>query len=155
MPHCDENMSDFMKRRRLARIIDAAGRQIADVERPEKGWIASFRSALGMSADQVAQRKGVSRNAVYQAERSELDGGVSLKQMQHLAAAMGGRFVYAIVPETRIDDMRYRQAISKAKRLALDESESGSWSNDERQDWIEDKAAELLHDFPSDFWGDD
>lgn len=145
-------MPDFIKRRRLARTIDASAAQVADIERPEKGWIASVRYALGMSAEQVAKRKGVSRNAVYQAERSELDGGVSIKQMQNLAAAMGGRFIYAIVPDGRIEDMLYRQAIKKAKRLILEEREIRSWSNDDRQDWIEDKAAELLHDFPADFW---
>ena len=147
-------MPDFIKRRRLARKIDASAKQMADIERPEKGWIVSVRHALGMSAEHVAKRKGVSRNAVYQAERSELDGGVSIKQMQNLAAAMGGRFVYAIVPDARIEDMLYRQAMTKAKRLILEERDSGSWSNDDRQDWLEDKAAELLHDFPTDFWDD-
>ncbi len=145
-------MPDFIKRRRLAWIVDASAAQMSDIQRPEKGWIASVRHALGMSAEQVAKRKGVSRNAVYQAERSELDGGVSIKQMQNLAAAMGGRFVYGIVPDARIEDMLYRQAMKKAKRLILEEKESGTWSNDDRQDWIEDKAAELLHDFPADFW---
>ncbi len=145
-------MSDFIKRRRLARMIDASSKQMAEIERPEKGWIASVRHALCMSAEQVAKRKGVSRNAVYQAERSELDGGVSLKQMQNLAAAMGGRFVYAIVPDARIEDILYRQAMRKAACLILEERDSRSWSKDDRQDWIEDKAAELLHDFPADFW---
>ncbi|WP_415922574.1 hypothetical protein [Tateyamaria sp. SN6-1] len=148
-------MPDFIKRRRLARLIDASAKQIGDVERPERGWIASVRYALGMSAEQVAKRKGVSRNAVYQAERSELDGGVSIKQMQNLATAMGGRFVYAIVPDARIEDMLYRQALKKAKRLIHDDPDSASWPDHERQDWIEDKAAELLHDFPADFWEDD
>ena len=147
-------MPDFIKRRRLARLIETSAKNMANVERPEKGWIAAVRYALGMSAEQVATRKGVSRNAVYQAERSELDGGVSIKQMQNLAAAMGGRFVYAIVPDARIEDLLYRQAIKKAKHLITEEPESQSWSNDDRQDWIEDKAAELLHDFPSDFWED-
>ena len=147
-------MPDFIKRRRLARMIDASAKQLENIGVPEKGWIATVRHALGMSAEQVAKRKGVSRNAVYQAERSELDGGVSIKQMQNLAAAMGGRFVYAIVPDARIEDLLYRQALKKAKRLVHDEPEFVSWSGDERQDWIEDKAAELLHDFPTDFWED-
>ncbi|WP_299962851.1 helix-turn-helix domain-containing protein [uncultured Roseobacter sp.] len=135
-------------------MIDRTAAQVADVEWPERGWIGSVRQALGMSAEQVAKRKGVSRNAVYQAERSELDGGVSIKQMQHLAAAMGGRFVYAIVLDARIEDMLYQQALRKAKRLVLEERDLSSWSPDERQDWIEDKAAELLHNFPADFWED-
>lgn len=147
-------MPDFIKRRRLARMIDRTAKHVADVGFPEKGWIASVRQALGMSAEQVAKRKGVSRNAVYQAERSELDGGVSIKQMHNLAAALGGRFVYAIVPDARIEDLLYRQALKRAKHLVLEEQGHTSWSADDRQDWIEDKAAEILHDFPPDFWED-
>lgn len=147
-------MPDFIEQRRLARMIDRTARDLADVEIPEKGWIASMRRALGMSAEHVAQRKGVSRNAVYQAERSEKEGAVSLKQMENLAAAMGGRFVYAIVPDGRIEDMKYRQAQAKAGRLLRHEPGASEWSLEERVDWLDDKAAELLHDMPSHFWDD-
>lgn len=145
-------MPDFMEQRRLARMIDKTAMQLGDVYVPEKGWIASVRRALGMSAEQVAVRKGVSRNAVYQAERSEQEGAVSLKQMEQLAKAMGGRFVYAIVPDGRIEDIKYRQAMEKAQTLIKDEPDLKSWSTDDRQDWVEDKAAELLHDMPPSFW---
>jgi len=145
-------MPDFIKRRRLARMIDNTAKKMTEIEMPEKGWIASVRNALGMSAEHVGKRKGVSRNAVYQAERSELEGGVSLKQMEQLATAMGGKFVYAIVPDARIEDLLYLQALKRAKHLVLEQSGQVDWSDDDRQDWIEDKAAELLHDFPSDFW---
>ena len=67
---------------------------------------------------------------------------------------MGGRFVYAIVPDDRIETLIYQHAMKKAKRLILEEPDISSWSSDEKQDWIEDKAAELLHDFPADFWED-
>lgn len=145
-------MPDFLHRRRLARMIDRTASQMSGVAMPEKGWIVSVRHALGMSAEQVARRKGVSRNAVYQAERSEQDGAVSIKQMEQLAAAMGARFVYAIVPEERIEDLKYAQAMKLAHALIAEEPEANTWSADDRQDWIEDKAAELLHDTPPTFW---
>ena len=147
-------MPNFMEQRRLTRLLDLAAKQLADVEVPPKGWIASMRAALGMSADYVARRKGVSRNAVYQAERNEKDGAVSLKQMEQLATAMGGKFVYAIVPHDRIDEMKYRQAKSKAIQLLNVDETASAWSTDEKQDWIDDKAAELMHDMPNHFWED-
>lgn len=147
-------MPDFMEQRRLARMIDKTTQQLGDVPVPEKGWISALRRALGMSAEQVGARKGVSRNAVYQAERSEQDGAVSLKQMEMLARAMGGRFVYAIVPDGRIEDMKYKHALKKAKALIKDEPGAAQWSADEAQDWVEDKAAELIHDMPPTFWED-
>ena len=147
-------MPDFMEQRRLTRLLDRTAKQFADIEVPSKGWIAAMRGALGMSAEYVAQRKGVSRNAVYQAERSEKDGAVSLKQMEQLAAAMGGTFVYAIIPDNRIDEMKYRQAKLKAIQQLKEIEAALNWSADERQDWIDDKAAELIHDMPSHFWED-
>ena len=145
-------MPDFMEQRRLTRLLDRTAKQLADIEAPPKGWIAAMRSALGMSAEYVAQRKGVSRNAVYQAERSEKDGAVSLNQMEQLAAAMGGTFVYAIIPNSRIDEMKYRQAKLKASQQLREIETALTWSVDERQDWVDDKAAELIHDMPSHFW---
>ncbi len=147
-------MPNFMEQRRLTRLLDRAAQQFSDCEVPQKGWIATMRAALGMSAEYVAQRKGVSRNAVYQAERSEKDGAVSLKQMDQLAKAMGGTFVYAIIPNGRVGEMKYRQAKLKATQLLRDVEAASGWSSDEKQDWIDDKAAELLHDMPSHFWDD-
>ncbi len=145
-------MGDFIKRRRLSRFLDQAAKRTTDWPTPEGGWISTMRRALGMSADQVAQRKGVSRNAVYQAERSEKEGAVSLKQMERLAEAMGGRFVYAIVPKEPVEQMKYAQARMTAEHLATLEAGFATWPEDEQEDWIDDKAAELLHDMPSDFW---
>ena len=147
-------MPDFMQRRRWARMLNRNATQFANVEIPEKGWIATMRLALGMSAEHVAKRKGVSRNAVYQAERSEQDGAVSLKQMENIAAAMGGRFVYAIVPTAPIEQLKYRQALRRARALSADAPHFAEWSKDDQQDWIDDTAAQQLHDMPSDFWDD-
>ncbi len=148
-------MPDFMQRRRLARMLDKAAVQLKDLSQPDTGWVAAMRLALGMSAEQVARRKGVSRNAVYQAERSEKEGSISLKQMENLAAAMGGKFVYAIVPDTPVEQLKYKQALHRAKAMAAMEPGFASLPADDRQDWIEDFAAQLLHDMPGDFWQDE
>lgn len=147
-------MPDFMQRRRLARMLDRSADRVADLAVPEKGWIATMRLALGMTAEQVAVRKGVSRNAVYQAERSEKDGAVSLKQMENLAAAMGGRFVYAIVPDAPVEQLKYQQAVRRAHRLAQETTSFATWTADDQQDWLDDTIAQQLHDMPSDFWDD-
>lgn len=145
-------MPDFLQRRKLARILDRDAEKLAAVQIPEKGWIATMRLALGMSAEQVAMRKGVSRNAVYQAERSEMDGAVSLKQMEAIAHAMGGRFVYAIVPDAPVEQLKHQQAVLRARAMAEHEPEFANWSKDEQQDWIDDTAAQQVHDMPSGFW---
>lgn len=145
-------MPDFMQRRRMARMLERNAERFEDQHVPEKGWIATMRLALGMSAEQVAVRKGVSRNAVYQAERSEQEGAISLNQMEQLAAAMGGRFVYAIVPDAAIEWLKHQQAVRRACELAKVEPGFATWSKDDQQDWIDDTAAKQLHDMPTDFW---
>jgi predicted DNA-binding mobile mystery protein A len=148
-------MPDFIERRRMARILDRSAERLNDLQPPDKGWISAMRMALGMSAEQVAQRKGVSRNAVYQAERSEKDGAVSIKQMEQMAAAMGGHFVYAIVPNAPVEQLKHKQAVRRSRVLARDEVGFSAWPSDEQQDWLDDKAAQQLHDMPSDFWDKD
>lgn len=145
-------MPDFMQRRKWARLLDRSAERFADQPNPEKGWIATMRLALGMSGEHVAQRRGVSRNAVYQAEKSEKEGAVSLKQMDNLAKAMGGRFVYAIVPDAPIDQLKYRQSVRRAHEMAKHEPGYKTWSKDDQQDWIDDAVAQQLHDMPPDFW---
>lgn len=145
-------MPNFMQRRSWARSLDQAAERLNGVNVPERGWIAAMRYALGMSADQVALRKGVSRNAVYQAERSELEGSISLKQMERLADAMGGKFVYAIVPNAPIDVLKHRQAVSNAKALSETDPQFPALSSGAQQDWLDDTVAEQLQNFTADFW---
>lgn len=147
-------MPNFMQRRQWARLLDRNTSKFSDTEVPEKGWLATMRLALGMSAEHVALRKGVSRNAVYQAERSEKDGAVSLKQMENLAAAMGGKFVYAIVPSAPVEQLKYAQAKRRAHALASEEPHFASWTRDDQQDWLDDMAAQQLQDMPPSFWND-
>jgi len=145
-------MPEFIQRRKLARLLDRNAEQFANRSVPEKGWISTMRHALGMSAEQVALRKGVTRNAVYQAERSEKEGSVSLKQMEALAAAMNGTFVYAIVPNAPIEQLKYQQALRNARAMASKLTDFSHWSKDVQQDWVDDMAAKQLHDLPTDFW---
>lgn len=145
-------MPDFMRRRRWARFLNRSADLVADITVPEKGWISTMRQALSMSAEDVAGRKGVSRNAVYQAERSEKEGAISLKQMDSLARAMGGRFVYAIVPDKPIEALKYDHALRKARLQSQSEQGFADWPAEEQQDWIEDFAAQLLQAMPPDFW---
>lgn len=107
-------------KRQYARLLDKAAQQLAGLARPSEGWISAMRKALGMSAPELARRMGVTKPAIYQAERKEREGGVTIQHMEKLAAALGGRFVYAIIPEEgRIEDVLKAQARKKARALNL------------------------------------
>lgn len=143
--------------RQYARLLDRAGEQLGQVTPPAGGWIAAMRKALGMSAPALARRLGVTKAAVYQAERKELEGGVTLQHMEKLAEALGGRFVYAIVPEGSVEEMLEAQARSKAESIIRRASahmalEQQSLTQDQIQAEIGRLSSEILRERPSDFW---
>ena len=144
-------------KRQYSRILDQAARQLADLKAPPKGWISTMREALGMSAPELARRLGVTKPAIYQAERNERKGGVTLQHMEKLAEAMGGRFVYAIVPRESVESVLRAQAREKAEQIVRRASahmalEKQSLSSKQTQSEIERLSDELLRERPSDFW---
>lgn len=145
-------------KKQYVQIVNGAAQQLASLRKPPEGWLSVLRKALGMSGAQVAMRAGVSRNAIYQAERNEADGAITIKQMQKLAEAMDGRFVYAIVPENgEVADIIQSQARRKAEvrirrasaHMAL---EKQSLTSEQLAQRIDDLTNELIRDMPSDFW---
>ncbi|MCO5159999.1 MAG: mobile mystery protein A [Mesorhizobium sp.] len=138
-------------------IVDTV--QGYNFEVPPEGWMRTVRKALGMSGAQLARRMGVTRARIAQAEKAELDGGVTLKSMQAAAEAMGCRFVYAFVPPGTIENVIAAQARRKAHaivgragtHMAL---ESQAVSADRTQGEVTRLMNELIYEMPSDFWED-
>ena len=144
-------------KRQYARTLNTAASQVSGLKAPREGWISTMRKALGMSAPDLAKRLGVTKPAIYQAERKERDGGVTLGHMERLAEAMGGKFVYAIVPDGQIEDILRDQARAKAKVVVRRASahmalEKQSLSSEQMWAEIERLAEQLLRERPSDFW---
>ena len=143
--------------RQYARLLDRAGQQLAGLKAPKEGWISVMRKALGMSAPALAYRMGVTKAAIYQAERKEREGGVTLQHMEKLAEAIGGRFVYAIVPDGSVEEILRTHARKKAESIIRCASahmalEKQSLTPAQMQEEIERLAEELLRNPPSDFW---
>jgi len=140
------------------RLVDGAASH-SGLRTPPEGWLRTVRKALGMSGAQLGQRMGLTRARIAQAEHAELSRGVTLKTMQAIAEAMGCRFVYAIVPDKRIQDVITAQARKKAAALVGTASthmalESQNLPNDKIAAEVERLAADLAHEMPPDFWSD-
>jgi predicted DNA-binding mobile mystery protein A len=141
-------------------IVDRAASRVGrEWAMPPEGWIATVRQALGMSGAQLARRLGVTRARVSEAERAEASGGITLKTMRAAAEAMGCRFVYAIIPEDRIEDVLAAQARRKAQALVTRASdhmalESQSLSETQNAQEAERVAQDLLRGRPADLWAD-
>jgi predicted DNA-binding mobile mystery protein A len=140
------------------RLVDSAASR-SGLQTPPEGWLRTVRKALGMSGPQLAKRMGVTRARVAQAEHAELSGGATLKSMQAAAEAMGCRFVYAVVPDNRIEDVIAAQARKKAMALVRTASthmalESQNLSNEKIAAEVDRIANELAREMPPDFWSD-
>ena len=140
------------------RLVDGAAVH-SGLRTPPEGWLRTVRKALDMSGAQLAKKMGVTRARIAQAEQAELTGGTTLKSMQAAAEAMGCKFVYAIVPDKRIEDLITAQARKKARALVKTASthmalESQNLPNDKIEAEVERLASDLAREMPSDFWSD-
>ncbi len=145
-------------KRQYMRMVDRAVEQIGSLKIPPEGWLTTMRKALGMSVPQLARRAGVTKAAIYQAERQERERGITIRQMEKLAGSLGGRFVYAIVPaDGGIRDRLRVQARAKAEGIVRRTSshmalEKQSLTNEQIVQEVERLANRLAYDMPSDFW---
>ena len=145
-------------RQQYQRIVDKAAIH-AMPPVPSEGWLQTVRKALGMPGSQLAKRLHVTRARVAQAEHAELEGGVTLKSMQTFAEAMGCRFVYAIVPPKRIENLIDEQARKKAEALVGTASkhmalESQTLPDKKNAEEVDRLTREIARDIASDFWSD-
>ena len=82
---------------------------------PPKGWIRAIRDAIGMSGVQLAFRLGVRPQTVEAVEKSEATGSIQLKTLRRAAEAMDCTLVYALVPNTSLED----SVAKRARKIAM------------------------------------
>lgn len=154
-------MSDSTKtleREQTRRQVDEAA-AAARVRVPRQGWIRTVRTALGMSGAALSRRVGGGRTWAANMQRYEREGRATLKSMREAAAAMGCRFVYAIVPpEGRsIEDLIELQAERRARQIVEDAAvhmalEAQQLGETDTAAEIERLKKRLLDEMPRDFW---
>lgn len=105
-------------RQRARERLDARLTALKPLDRfsvPPKGWIRAIRDAIGMSGQQLASRLGMTAQGLVSVERSEAQGRIQLNTLRRAAEAMDCVLVYALVPETSLDEM----VEQRARALAL------------------------------------
>lgn len=140
-------------------IIDKAAKQVVGVSVPSEGWLKTMRKALGMSGAQLSRLLGMSRSQVAQSEKNELSGAITLKTLQSMAEAMGGRVVYTIVPSGRVETLIAKRAKEKAQQIVNKANthmalESQTLDARSREFELKRLEEELINTMPSDFWDD-
>jgi predicted DNA-binding mobile mystery protein A len=83
---------------------------------PRLGWIRAVRGALGMSQAVLAGRLGVSAAAVNKLEQAERHGGITIRKLAEVAAALDCTLVYALVPHSTLE----QTVTTQARRVAAE-----------------------------------
>lgn len=118
----------------------ASTRPVIDVlRRPTKGWVRAIRDSLGMTANQLARRTGLSQPRVVAIEKAEVTGAIKLETLAKIAEGLNCRLVYALVPENSLDEMVTR----RARRLAKQHLQAVSHSMALEDQAVPPKAAHL------------
>lgn len=91
--------SQSLRLRQLTETVQANTPLRKVPNRPAGGWLRSVRQAFGISYAALGKIAGKSSQSVYAFEKSEAAGTISLRQLDHMAAALGCRVVYALVPQ--------------------------------------------------------
>ena len=97
---------------------------VRKLDRPPLGWLRTVREAFGLSLRNLAGLiGGVSPQALHQFERNEAAGTLTLRNLERVAAAMGCRVVYVIVPGRDGQTFAELQAGHSGSRRLLEDTE--------------------------------
>lgn len=99
--------------------VDASLMQVRVPLRPQVGWIQTIRTTLGMTAQQLAQRMGISQATVSNLEKSEAAHTITLQSLQRAARALDCDVVYALLPRQPLADMVEDKAAQLASASVL------------------------------------
>jgi predicted DNA-binding mobile mystery protein A len=69
---------------------------------PSEGWIKSIRKAIGMSMQQLGNKLHISKQAIWEIEKREPNGTLSIKSLCEIGEAMELQFVYGFIPKDGI-----------------------------------------------------
>ena len=132
-------------------------RRLSRAQSPRGGWVRALREALGMSGAQLAARLNVTRQTIKDLEHSEATGKITLDSLNKLAAALGCRVVYGLVPEKPLDEMQRDRAREIAESIVKPVShsmrlEAQSISKRDEQRQQEQLVQKLLQGNPKKLW---
>lgn len=145
--------------RQLDRVLSGFKQPGTD-RRPRNGWVQAIRKTLGMSAKQLGDRAGMSQAGIAQIEKSEAEGKASLSTMNKMAGALDCTFVYALVPNTTLQEFIERQAGETAARSVRSAAhsmslESQAVAGEQTELQIRILTDEILATLPRHMWNRD
>ena len=125
---------------------------------PPSGWIRSIRLSLGMTLQQLAEKLSITKQSVYELEKREKEGNITLKSLKEVANAMDLQLVYALVPKDgSLDLLIERKAQELAQRIVSRTSdnmklEAQENSKERIEKAIHERSITLKSEMPRVLW---
>lgn len=144
-----------LARRRLDEKLNSLG-ALRTIEVPSKGWIKAIREALGMTTTQLAKRLSLKQPRIIAIENNE--NNLKISTLEKIAKALDCKLVYSLVPKTSLEEMTYRQAERKAKKILAKISHNMALENQTPiyvKMELEDMIQELLNGSQARLWDED
>ena len=125
---------------RLARARLAA----SDFEPPRHGWIRAIRTALNMSASDLAVRLKLTPSTVTRMELGETEGTIQLSTLKKAAEALNCDLVYALIPRESLANSVRSQASKKASKTLGPIAHTMNLENQSVPDYLSEHVREEL-----------
>lgn len=127
------------------------------LQAPSEGWIRTIRKALGMAATQLARRLDISKQAVANMERAEVEGTLSLTTLRNTAKALDCHLKVVLVPKKSITDIVRDQAVKTATQLVKQTShhmnlEAQGTATSFQRDQVQQIADEMVRTNSKKIW---
>lgn len=124
---------------------------------PKSGWIKAIREALGMTTAELGERMKIAASNITILENREINKTTTLETMERAATAMGCKFVYALVPETSLEEVVRIQAKKSAQSLIQEihhhmKLEKQKVNSEFEKEQINELAEEILNKMDSRLW---
>lgn len=131
---------------------------LAEVIVPERGWLHSIRTALGMSLRQLGERLELTAQSVREIEEREANGSITLRSLRQAANALDLDLVYVLLPrEGSLGETVEKRAEQVARSIvsrtsASMELEAQEVSAERIEKAVRSKAEELIRGMPRYLW---
>ena len=126
---------------------------------PSQGWLNRVRRALGLSQARLAERMGISQQALDRMEKREARRKVTIETLAEAAAAMDAKLVYFLVPaqDASFEALLKRRARAAAEAIVARGDrhmilEDQRISAEALEEEIKDVTDELFRTFSVEIW---
>jgi predicted DNA-binding mobile mystery protein A len=89
----------------------------ANLASPNSGWIRTIRTALGMTATQLARRVGVTPQSIKDYEEAEEAGTITVATLKKIAAALECEPHVILLPRDSLATIIKKQALKSATKI--------------------------------------